>query len=191
MQPRVGVFGRSFSDTCSIRPPKQNWVLADISELKGQALLGERHRAWVAFISGRNRKCLPRFSKRVSSKRHCGAHNGSTLSNLWKMLPLHWKRRVLTTGPPGKSCFLFLSSLIFSGALSDQASISTSPPKFPYRVTSDVRVAKSSDYFSVFTCWICFVHTTQLITLSFLDYVLHFVSGPSFSWFSFFSDGVK
>ena len=86
MQPRVGVFGRSFSDTCSIRPPKQNWVLADISELKGQALLGERHRAWVAFISGRNRKCLPRFSKRVSSKRHCGAHNGSTLSNLWKML---------------------------------------------------------------------------------------------------------
>lgn len=42
MQPGVGVFGRSFSDTCSIRPPKQNWVLADTSELKGQALLGER-----------------------------------------------------------------------------------------------------------------------------------------------------
>lgn len=86
MQPRVGVFGRSFSDTCSIRPPKQNWVFADTSESKGQALLGERNRAWFAFVSGRNRKRLPPFSKCVSSKRHCGTHNDSTLSNLWKML---------------------------------------------------------------------------------------------------------
>lgn len=62
VQPGSGVVDRG-----CIPPPQRNWVRADISELKGQPLFGQRNRVLSAFVSGQNRKCILRFSKCVSS----------------------------------------------------------------------------------------------------------------------------
>lgn len=66
VQPEGGVFDRSCGYAGSIPPPERNWARADISELKGQPLLGQRNRVLSAFVSGQNRKCIPHFSKCVS-----------------------------------------------------------------------------------------------------------------------------